>query len=148
MNSGRAANPITAWNDARVFRVGKLLRATKIDEIPQLFNMIRGDMTIVGPRPEDPEVVRSYSTAKDIRTLQVEPGLTSLGALYYYTHCEARLAGSDVTEIYTDDLLPTKRSINRVYLQQAFGYDLRIILKTVSRHRGAKRGMEAILRSG
>ena len=69
------------------------MRATKIDELPQLLNVIKGDMALVGPRPEAPEIVDRYYTADDIATLQVLPGLTSPGTLYYYTHCEAMLTG-------------------------------------------------------
>ena len=76
---------------ARVFPFGAFLRATKIDELPQLINVIRGDMALVGPRPEAPEIVRSHYTADDILTLQVAPGVTSPGSLYYYTHCEPML---------------------------------------------------------
>jgi lipopolysaccharide/colanic/teichoic acid biosynthesis glycosyltransferase len=84
-------SPITAENDARVFRFGKFLRATKIDELPQLVNVIRGDMAIIGPRPEAPEIVHAYYRISDVDTLRVRPGLTSPGTLYYYTHCEAML---------------------------------------------------------
>jgi lipopolysaccharide/colanic/teichoic acid biosynthesis glycosyltransferase len=124
--------PITAHKDKRVFPFGALLRATKIDELPQLVNVIKGDMALVGPRPEAPEIVRSYYTADDRLTLQVPPGMTSPGSLYYYTHCEANLGSGDVTQVYAEQLLPTKLAIDRVYLKHAtLSYDLRIILRTI-----------------
>ena len=126
------ANPITAQNDARVFPFGSLLRAAKIDELPQLFNVIRGDMALVGPRPEAPEVVRRHYQAEDLETLQVLPGLTSPGSLYYYTHCEAMLGDADVTEFYATRLLPLKLGIDRVYIGNAtLLYDIRVILRTI-----------------
>jgi lipopolysaccharide/colanic/teichoic acid biosynthesis glycosyltransferase len=126
-----AGAPITATNDSRVFRFGAFLRATKIDELPQLINVIKGDMALVGPRPEAPEIVRTYYRADDIVTLQARPGVTSPGTLYYYTHGEADLAGNDVTGIYTKRLLPTKLALDCAYLRRAtLVYDVRIILRT------------------
>jgi lipopolysaccharide/colanic/teichoic acid biosynthesis glycosyltransferase len=126
-----AASPITAVNDARVFPFGALLRATKIDELPQLLNVILGDMALVGPRPEAPEIVRQYYSARDLETLQVLPGLTSPGSLYYYTHCEMALSESNVTELYVEQILPIKLAIDRVYIHKAsFVYDVQITLRT------------------
>jgi lipopolysaccharide/colanic/teichoic acid biosynthesis glycosyltransferase len=115
-----------------VFPFGALLRATKIDELPQLFNVIRGDMALVGPRPEDPEIVRRHYRADDLETLQVLPGLTSPGSLYYYTHCEGVLRDEDATQFYTERVLPLKLAIDRVYIRNATRlYDLRVILRTI-----------------
>jgi lipopolysaccharide/colanic/teichoic acid biosynthesis glycosyltransferase len=125
--------PITAQNDSRVFPFGALLRATKIDELPQLINVMKGDMTLVGPRPEAPEIVRKYYTAEDLLTLQVPPGVTSPGSLYYYTHCEGHLRAGDVMQVYAKQLLPTKLAIDRAYLRRAtLAHDLRIILQTIA----------------
>jgi len=124
--------PITARIDARVFPFGAFLRATKIDELPQLINVIKGDMALVGPRPEAPEIVRSHYTADDILTLQVAPGVTSPGSLYYYTHLERMLAGDDATDVYTERLLPLKLAIDRVYLRRpTLSYDLTLMARTV-----------------
>ena len=126
------ASPITARNDARVFSFGALLRAAKIDELPQLINVIRGEMAFVGPRPEAPEIVRSHYRADDLETLQVLPGLTSPGSLYYYTHWEAVLRDVDVTQFYAEQVLPLKLRIDRVYISNATRlYDLRVILRTI-----------------
>src|SRR4051812_45016081 len=96
MHSDAAGNPITARNDFRVFPFGRFLRATKIDELPQLINVLKGDMTLVGPRPEAPEVVRVHYAKDDLFTLQVPPGLTSPGTVYYYTHFESTLPAEGV----------------------------------------------------
>jgi lipopolysaccharide/colanic/teichoic acid biosynthesis glycosyltransferase len=125
--------PITAQSDSRVFPFGAFLRATKIDELPQLLNVIRGDMALVGPRPEAPEIVRSFYTADDLLTLQVQPGVTSPGSLYYYTHCEASLGHGDVTQRYVERLLPLKLALDRVYIgRSTLIYDIRVILRTVA----------------
>ena len=126
------AEPITAWKDSRVFRLGAFLRATKMDELPQLFNIMKGDMSLVGPRPEAPEIVRHHYLGEDLETLQVRPGLTSPGTLYYYMHCEPILAGNEVTQLYADRVLPTKLALDLVYVRNAsLGYDVRILLRTV-----------------
>jgi lipopolysaccharide/colanic/teichoic acid biosynthesis glycosyltransferase len=89
-------------------------------------------MAIVGPRPEDPSIVRRYYTVADWQTLEVRPGLTSPGTLYYYTQCEPVLIGDDVTRVYGEQLLPRKLAIDREYVRNArFFDDLRTILQTV-----------------
>jgi lipopolysaccharide/colanic/teichoic acid biosynthesis glycosyltransferase len=131
--SGNSGSSITARNDSRVFPFGAWLRATKIDELPQLFNVIKGDMALVGPRPEAPEIVRGHYTPEDLTTLQIPPGLTSPGSLYYYTHCEATLANDSVVEQYVKRLLPVKLALDRVYIRHATVlYDLRMILRTIT----------------
>lgn len=124
-------SPITAHQDRRVFWFGAWLRATKIDELPQLINVLKGDMALVGPRPEDPEIVKDHYSTDDIGTLQVAPGLTSPGALYYYSQCEEQLEG-EVVEVYVDRLLPRKLAIDRVYIRRAsVTYDLQVIARTI-----------------
>jgi lipopolysaccharide/colanic/teichoic acid biosynthesis glycosyltransferase len=132
MDTSDAAKPITAANDSRVFAFGAFLRATKIDELPQLINVLKGDMTLVGPRPEAPEIVRSYYTPDDLTTLQVPPGVTSPGTVYYYTHCESKLATETVVEEYVQRLLPAKLALDRVYIKRpTVLYDIRVILRTI-----------------
>jgi len=133
VDAGSTRTPITAWRDSRVFPFGELLRATKIDELPQLLNVIKGDMALVGPRPEAPEIVRSHYTTDDLLTLQVLPGLTSPGTLYYYTHCETMLTGDAVVELYVGRLLPLKLALDRVYIKHAtLFYDFQVILRTIA----------------
>ena len=89
-------------------------------------------MALVGPRPEAPEIVRRHYTEEDLCTLQVEPGLTSPGTLYYYTHCEERLTGDAAGEIYVQSLLPLKLALDRVYIKKAtLWYDVQLIVRTV-----------------
>jgi lipopolysaccharide/colanic/teichoic acid biosynthesis glycosyltransferase len=127
------ASRITGQDDARVFPLGALLRRTKIDELPQLFNVLRGDMSIVGPRPEDPDIVERHYTALQRETLAVRPGLASPGSLYHYTHGDALLAGGDPESAYVDRLLPLKLALDVVYVRQAsLPLDVRIIGRTLS----------------
>jgi len=126
-------SPITAHDDSRVYPLGRFLRATKIDELPQLFNVLKGDMTIVGPRPEAPEIVRRHYGQDDLITLLVAPGITSPGTVYYYTHCESKLMADGAVDQYVGELLPAKLALDRVYLKRAtLLYDVRIILRTVA----------------
>jgi lipopolysaccharide/colanic/teichoic acid biosynthesis glycosyltransferase len=124
--------PITSHGDPRVYPLGGWLRAIKIDELPQLFNVIRGDMALVGPRPEDPSIVQRAYDREGLATLQVRPGLTSPGTLFYYTHCEHLLNRGEADQAYVERLLPIKLALDRVYIAKASTvYDLRILLRTV-----------------
>ena len=126
-----AGSSITAANDPRVFRVGKLLRAFKIDELPQLLNVLRGDMSIVGPRPEAIDIVEKYYTERDRQSLQVRPGLTSPGSICYYTHGEQLLADGEAEDYYAERLLPVKMEMDLQYLATASVLtDIAVIFKT------------------
>jgi lipopolysaccharide/colanic/teichoic acid biosynthesis glycosyltransferase len=103
----RSGPVITGLNDDRVSSIGKILRRTKIDELPQLFNVLRGDMAIVGPRPEDPTIVRQHYSSADLETLGVRPGLASPGSIYQYTSGDHLLTGADPEAHYVDKLLMT-----------------------------------------
>jgi lipopolysaccharide/colanic/teichoic acid biosynthesis glycosyltransferase len=125
------ASAITAKNDPRVFPFGALLRRTKVDELPQLYNVLRGDMAIVGPRPEDPRMVARFYTPLDHETLRVAPGLTSPGSIYAYTHGEAQLDARDSEGCYGERLLPLKLAMDIVYVRRAsLAYDLAVIVRT------------------
>jgi len=124
---------ITGQDDPRVFPLGALLRRTKIDELPQLFNVLRGDMSIVGPRPEDPDIVERHYTPLLRETLAVRPGLASPGSLYHYTHGDALLVGGDPETAYVERLLPLKVALDVVYVRHAsLDSDVRIIGRTLS----------------
>jgi lipopolysaccharide/colanic/teichoic acid biosynthesis glycosyltransferase len=122
---------ITAACDARVFPFGRLLRDTKIDELPQFVNVLRGDMAIIGPRPEDPSIVRTAYREDGWVTLRVAPGLASPGSIYNYTHGEHFLQG-DAERAYVERLLPLKLALDRVYVERAsVVYDMRLIGRTL-----------------
>jgi lipopolysaccharide/colanic/teichoic acid biosynthesis glycosyltransferase len=127
-----ADSVITSAEDPRVFPFGALLRRSKLDELPQLFNVLRGDMAVVGPRPEDPKVVAQHYTPEQWETLDVAPGLTSPGALYSTTHGENWLSQRDAERDYFEHLLPLKLALDRVYVRRAsLAYDLGVIVRTL-----------------
>lgn len=124
---------ITGPRDPRVFTVGRWLRALKIDELPQLFNVLKGEMSIIGPRPEDHELAeRHYTKAWQRETLNVRPGLAGPGALFHYTQGDERIDPADPDGSYVRDFLPTKLALERVYVDHAgVLYDLRLIFRTL-----------------
>jgi lipopolysaccharide/colanic/teichoic acid biosynthesis glycosyltransferase len=132
MRAGQAyPSAITAKNDPRVFPFGALLRRTKVDELPQLYNVLRGDMAIVGPRPEDPRMVDRFYQPLHHETLRVLPGLTSPGSIYAYTHGEAELDAHDSEGCYGERLLPLKLAMDIVYVRRpSLAYDLALIVRT------------------
>jgi lipopolysaccharide/colanic/teichoic acid biosynthesis glycosyltransferase len=130
-----AAGPgsrITGAGDSRVFPFGRLLRRLKLDELPQLLNIIRGEMAFVGPRPEDPWFVDRCYTGADRETLEVPPGLTSPGTLYYFTQAEASLDSADAEASYVSGPLKLKLALARAYVHDASAfYDVRLAFQTI-----------------
>jgi lipopolysaccharide/colanic/teichoic acid biosynthesis glycosyltransferase len=132
VTSGRGSL-ITGANDPRVFAFGSLLRRLKIDELPQLVNVLRGEMALVGPRPEDPVFVARYYTPEHRETLTVLPGLASPGSIYNSTHGDRILSGNDPEGRYLELMLPLKLALDRVYVRRAcFKYDVAIIGRTLT----------------
>ncbi|MEQ9406229.1 MAG: sugar transferase [Fuerstiella sp.] len=133
VNQGTGASAVTGQHDPRIFRFGELLRKLKLDELPQLWNILRGDMSVVGPRPEDMVNVERYYDDLGLSTLTVRPGLAGVGSIYNYTHGERMLTGSDPEQIYARELLPLKLALEAVYLDRAcLSYDLSLIARTLS----------------
>ncbi|MEW6580001.1 MAG: sugar transferase, partial [Chloroflexota bacterium] len=108
-NADRQGPGITTAGDPRVTPIGRVLRRTKLDELPQLWNVLRGDMSLVGPRPEDPRYVALY-TPEQRRVLDVRPGITSLASIEY-RHEEAVLRGPDWEQRYIREVMPAKLTI-------------------------------------
>ncbi len=122
---------ITGAKDSRVFLVGRILRALKIDELPQLYDILIGRMSIVGPRPEDPKIVTQYYSPRSRETLNIAPGLSSPGSIHYYTHSHLQLHDKDPEQSYVEKLLPIKLALDLVYMRRAsLWYDVTIIMKT------------------
>jgi lipopolysaccharide/colanic/teichoic acid biosynthesis glycosyltransferase len=126
----QAAGPaVTAGDDPRITPVGRLLRRTKIDELPQLFNVLRGDMSLVGPRPEDPKYVAMYSPEQR-RVLTVRPGITGPTVLAFINE-EELLRGGDAESLYVTNVMPQKLAADLQYVQSAtFAQDFSILAKT------------------
>lgn len=125
----RKGPAVTSAGDQRVTAVGRLLRRTKADELPQLLNVLRGDMSLVGPRPEHPEYVKHYPP--DQRdSLKVRPGMTGPSSLAFIDE-ETLLEGGDPESTYLEQIMPRKLALDSEYVRTAtFGGDLRILLKT------------------
>lgn len=122
---------ITAPGDSRVTPVGRFLRASKIDEMPQLLNVLTGDMSIVGPRPEDPDIVRDLYGPAEHETLRARPGLTSPGTIWYYESGEDHLDAADMMRQY-ETVMRHKLGLDAIYLRTATVYtDARVVLATV-----------------
>ena len=122
---------ITAAHDPRVTGVGQLLRRTKLDELPQLINVLRGEMSLVGPRPEDPRYVALYSDEQR-RVLRARPGMTS-PASFQFRDEETLLSGADWERKYRDEIMPQKLRIDLAYVDTAgFWTDLALIWRTVA----------------
>ena len=121
---------ITVSGDNRITSVGRILRRTKIDELPQLLNVLWGEMSLVGPRPEDPRYVAQY-TAEQRQVLRVRPGITSAASLVY-RHEEQMLAGKDWETTYRTEVLPAKLAIDLDYLaHRTLFSDMRLVFNTV-----------------
>ncbi len=125
-----AGPAVTSAGDPRITRVGGILRRTKFDEIPQLWNVIRGDMSLVGPRPEHPDYVRLY-TPEQRRLLSVRPGITSPTSLAMHDE-EQILADHGGASAYAEQFMPRKLVLDLEYLDhRSLAGDLRILGRTV-----------------
>jgi lipopolysaccharide/colanic/teichoic acid biosynthesis glycosyltransferase len=131
MRAGSQGSAITAAGDLRVTTAGVALRKFKLDELPQLFNVLKGDMSLVGPRPEVPEHVQFQ--APTWRTvLQVRPGITDLASLLYRDEERILAASTDPSSFYRESVLPAKLRLNVAYLRaRSFWRDLRLIFLTL-----------------
>lgn len=122
---------VTVGDDPRVTHIGRVLRRTKIDELPQLWNVLKGDMSLVGPRPEHPDFVAHY-TPEQRRLLGVRPGVTGASALAFIDE-EQELRGSRPEQRYLDELMPTKLDLELRYLERAsFRADLGVLVRTAA----------------
>jgi len=125
-------SPITAPNDDRIFPFGRFLRGTKIDELPQLVNILKGDMSLVGPRPEDPGIVEKHYDAEMMKSLAVRPGITSPGTLLYMRRFREAVRNEDVTGSYVSGILREKLQADIRYIdEQSVLRDIGLILRTV-----------------
>lgn len=121
---------VTTAGDLRITPVGKFLRRTKLDELPQLVNVLRGEMSFVGPRPEDPRYVALY-TPEQREVLRVRPGITSPASVRYRSE-ETLLVGDDWERIYIEEIMPTKLALDLEYARRtSLGRDLMIMLRTL-----------------
>ena len=127
----RTGGHLTVGNDSRVTRVGRGLRRTKLDELPQLLNVVHGDMSLVGPRPEVPEFVQRYN-ADQRRVLELVPGITDPASIKYADESDVLALQADPHEYYVKTVMPDKIRINMQYAKRAtIISDFVVILETV-----------------
>jgi lipopolysaccharide/colanic/teichoic acid biosynthesis glycosyltransferase len=122
---------LTVREDKRVTRFGAFLRRTKLDELPQLINVLAGDMSLVGPRPEVPEFIKYYTPLQRAIMLAVKPGMTDYAALAFRNESELLESGRDPVEVYRREIMPIKFGYYERYNSEiGILNDLRIILAT------------------
>tara|TARA_R110002049_G_scaffold74325_2_gene191770 strand:+ start:12808 stop:13401 length:594 start_codon:yes stop_codon:yes gene_type:complete len=118
-------------NDSRITKVGYLLRRYKIDEFPQLINILIGDMSFVGPRPELRYYVNFYNE-DDMKIFTVRPGITGLASLKYRNEVELLKAAEDPENYFINTIIPDKLKFNKEYIKkQSFAFDLKLIFITI-----------------
>lgn len=129
----REGGAITAPGDSRITRVGVWLRFFKLDELPQLWNVLCGEMSLVGPRPEDIDIVERYYTDEQKGVFRVKPGITGIGQVTFFPDMTSEVPeGVDPHEFYVRDQLPRKLAVDLCYVKdQWVGYDLYIITRTL-----------------
>ena len=122
---------ITIGADGRITKIGRFIRKYKIDELPQLINIIKGDMSVVGPRPEVNKYVQMYNE-EQLKVLSVRPGLTDYASLEYINEQEVLGLAADPDKTYIEIVMPAKLALNKKYIsERSLSTDLKIIFKTI-----------------
>ncbi len=131
VNAERAGAPLTVGADPRITRVGRWLRRLKLDELPQLYNVLRGEMSLVGPRPEVPRYVELYSDAQRA-VLGLVPGITDPASIRFRDEASELARAADPERFYIEEIMPEKIRLNLEYAGRATPWsDLRVVLSTV-----------------
>ena len=124
---------LTVGNDQRITPVGHILRKYKLDELPQLWNIIKGEMSIVGPRPEVQKYVDYYSPEQK-KVLELRPGLTDYASLEYFEEARLLAESPNPEQTYIQEVMPAKLNLNLRYLaEQSLVTDLKIIGQTIGK---------------
>lgn len=125
---------ITVGNaDSRITKMGRFVRKYKLDEFPQLINVLKGEMSVVGPRPEVPKYVAMYNEDQR-KVLSVRPGLTDYASIQYFEENEILALSDDPERTYINEVMPEKLRLNRKYIEeQSLGTDFSIIMKTLGK---------------
>lgn len=127
-----SSSQITVGEDARITRCGSTLRRCKLDELPQLLNVVFGHMSLVGPRPEVPRYVELYPGKLREIVLSVPPGITDWASIHYREENALLGVADDPERVYVEEIMPTKLGLNVRYVQErSFLVDLQIILTTL-----------------
>lgn len=135
-NAEKLGGGSTAKDDPRVTRVGRFLRRHKLDELPQLLNVIKGEMSLVGPRPELPQYTSEYQ-GEELQILSVRPGITDYASLEF-VHLGDLLGNEAPDRVYEEQIRPLKNALRVRYVkEQSLGRDIVIILRTLAKVMGA-----------
>ncbi len=119
--------------DSRITKVGYFIRKYKIDELPQLINVLIGDMSLVGPRPEVPQYVDLY-TQEQLKVLAVKPGITDYASIEYSNENELLGKADHPEEVYIKEIMPAKLKLNQQYISEKKCFkDVKIIFKTIAK---------------
>lgn len=130
MDAEKRGQLTVGMRDPRITRMGYYLRRFKLDELPQLLNVIKGDMSLVGPRPEVRKYVNLYNT-KQMQVLTVRPGITDYASIKFINENELLAQANDPEAFYISDIMPQKLELNISYIEQkGFFKDISLILKT------------------
>jgi lipopolysaccharide/colanic/teichoic acid biosynthesis glycosyltransferase len=128
-----AGRQLTVGRDPRITRAGHFLRRSKLDELPQLLNVLEGTMSLVGPRPEVPRYVACYPPEARKAVLSVAPGITDLASILYKEESEILGRAADPERAYIETILPVKLAYYQRYVRErSFWLDLRIIFQTLA----------------
>ena len=132
MNAEKIGGPSTPDDDPRITKTGNLLRKFKLDELPQLINVLKGEMSFVGPRPEVPMEVKTYND-EEKRILTVKPGITDYASLTFHNEGEILKGSEDPHQAYREKIRPEKLRLGLKYVDsQSFRVDMKIIIQTLS----------------
>ena len=133
VNSDKGGLLTVGARDKRITRVGYFLRKYKLDELPQLFNVLKGEMSFVGPRPEVRQYVDMYN-AEQREVLTVKPGITDYASIEYSNENEILAKSQNPEQTYINEIMPHKLKLNLKYInEQGFGTDVKIIVRTIAK---------------
>jgi lipopolysaccharide/colanic/teichoic acid biosynthesis glycosyltransferase len=125
----KPAGDTTALNDTRITRMGRVLRKYKLDELPQMINVLKGEMSIVGPRPELPAYTDKY-TVKEKQILAVRPGITDLSSIEF-SALDEQVGAEYPDKVYEEEIFPVKNHMRLIYVKNmSFRQDIKLILLT------------------
>jgi len=128
----KIGGPSTAADDPRLTKVGKFLRKYQLDELPQLINVLKGEMSFVGPRPEVPQYIELLSKEEKEKILSVRPGMTDYASLWNFHEGEILKGSPDPEKVYLEKIRPKKIKLQLKYIEdQSFWLDIKLILKTI-----------------